>query len=332
MINFDADTIIKNYDYIYNQKTIIENIADELCKKDFDLLFFTSSGGSMAMMEPFVHYINAYSKIKTASMISADYLIQGYNQLTDKSIAFLTSKSGDTKETIECAKLLKEKGITIVSVCGKDNTPLQELSDYCVVYLDGRPQELVFYILIGKILHNKGYFNQYLDFVDNLKYLGKALAQVRIDCDEKCRNYASLYNKEPYNIWIGSGELWPVTYAYSMCVLEESQWIRTKSVTSAEFFHGTLELVEKDVCVTLVTGEGITRSQDDRVRKFVEPLTNKFTCFDTKDYKLEGIKPEYRKLLSPVVMNAILQRIGKNMEDITKHSLDIRRYYRKGNY
>ena len=93
-----------------------------------------------------------------------------------------------------------------------------------------------------------------------------------------------------------------------------------------------MELVEKDVPVTLVMGEGVTRSQDERVRRFVENLTDKFTCFDTRDYELEGIKDEYRKYLSPVVMAAILQRIGKNMEVITNHSLEIRRYYRKSEY
>jgi fructoselysine-6-phosphate deglycase len=117
-----------------------------------------------------------------------------------------------------------------------------------------------------------------------------------------------------------------------MCVLEESLWIRTKSVTSAEFFHGTLELVDKDVCVTLILGEGVTRSQDERVRDFVKGLSDKFTCFDTKDYRLEGIKEEYRKYLSPIVMGAILQRIGKNAEVLMDHSLEIRRYYRKSEY
>ena len=79
-------------------------------------------------------------------------------------------------------------------------------------------------------------------------------------------------------------------------------------------------------------GEGVTRSQDERVREFVKDLSDKFTCFDTKDYELEGIKDEYRKYLSPIVMAAILQRIGKNAEVIMEHSLDIRRYYRKSNY
>jgi fructoselysine-6-phosphate deglycase len=181
-------------------------------------------------------------------------------------------------------------------------------------------------------MFNEGYFPEYADFADNLKNLGRALAKVRIACDEKCKKYAADYGYEPYNIWIGSGDLWPTAYSYSMCVLEESLWIRTKSVTSAEFFHGTLELVDKDVCVTLILGEGVTRSQDERVKEFVKDLSDKFTCFDTKDYELESIKDEYRKYLSPIVMAAILQRIGKNAEVLMDHSLDIRRYYRKSNY
>ncbi|MBQ6654449.1 MAG: SIS domain-containing protein [Erysipelotrichaceae bacterium] len=332
MINFNAETIIRNYDFIYQQRLTIEKIADEVCAQGFDLLFLTSSGGSMAMMEPFRHYLNVYSRLPVDSMVSADFLLTGNNRLTDKSVAFLTSKSGDTRETIECAEKLREMGVRIVSVCGVGNSKLASLSDWSFAYLDGRPQELVFWFIIGKIMYNEGYFEDYPDFADNLQNLGRALAQVRIDCDEKCRQYAESYWNEPYNIWIGSGDLWPTAYSYSMCVLEESLWIRTKSVSSAEFFHGTLELVDKDTCVTLLLGEGVTRSQDERVREFVRGLTDKFTCFDTRDYQLEGIKPQYRKYLSPIVMAAVLQRIGKNAEVIMQHPLETRRYYRKSNY
>lgn len=332
MVNFNEKQIIENYEYIYSQRNRIEKIADDLCDKGFDLLFFTSSGGSMAMMEPFAHYINLMSEIPVDTMISADLILMGNNRITSKSIAFLTSKSGDTKETLEAARYLKKKEVSIVSVIGVSDSPLEELSDYSVIYKDGRPQELVFYLLIGKILYNRGAFADYYEFAEQLKNLGAGLAQVRIQADEKAKKYAENYNKEPYNIWIGSGDLWPTAYSYSMCVLEESQWIRTKSVSSPEFFHGTIELLEEDVCVTLLLTEGITRPMDERVRDFARNHTSKLTCFDTKDYELPGISEKYRKYLSPVIMAAVLQRVSKNLEVITNHSLDIRRYYRKSEY
>ena len=43
-------------------------------------------------------------------------------------------------------------------------------------------------------------------------------------------------------IWIGSGETWGETYLFSMCLLEEMQWIKTKSVTSSEFFSWNIRI------------------------------------------------------------------------------------------
>ena len=233
---------------------------------------------------------------------------------------------------MKAAEWLKEQGVRIISIVGRENSPLEKISDACVVYGEGRPQELVLYLLIGRILYRNGDFPEYPQFADELKGLAYALAQVRKAADEKCRKYALDYCREPYNIWVGSGDLWPTAYSYSMCVLEESQWIRTKSVSSPEFFHGTLELLEDDVCLTLLLTEGPTRVLDERVKDFAMRHTSKLTCFDTKDYELPGISAEFRKYLSPVVMAAVLQRISKNLEEITGHSLDIRRYYRKETY
>lgn len=332
MINFDEAQIIANGEIIYSQRAKIEAIADRIFEEGFDLLLFTSSGGSQAMLDPFAFYIRHMSKLPVENRLSADLLLNDCNRITEKSVAFLTSKSGDTDETLKAAKWLKDRGVRIISITGKDNSPLEAISDAGVVYGEGRPQELVLYLLIGRILYRNGDFPEYPQFADELKGLAYALAQVRKEADAKCRKYALDYCREPYNIWVGSGDLWPTAYSYSMCVLEESQWIRTKSVSSPEFFHGTLELLEDDVCMTLLLTEGPTRVLDERVKEFAERHTSKLTCFDTKDYDLPGISDRFRQYLNPVVMAAVLQRISKNIEEITGHSLDIRRYYRKETY
>ena len=332
MIQFDEEQIIANGEIIYSQRTKIEGIADRIFDEGFDLLLFTSSGGSQAMLDPFAFYIRHMSKLPVENRLSADLLLNDCNRISERSVAFLTSKSGDTGETMKAAEWLKEQGVRIISIVGRENSPLETISDACVVYGEGRPQELVLYLLIGRILYRNGDFPEYPQFADELKGLAYALAQVRKAADEKCRKYALDYCREPYNIWVGSGDLWPTAYSYSMCVLEESQWIRTKSVSSPEFFHGTLELLEDDVCLTLLLTEGPTRVLDERVKDFAMRHTSKLTCFDTKDYELPGISAGFRKYLSPVVMAAVLQRISKNLEEITGHSLDIRRYYRKETY
>ena len=52
MINFDEKQIVANGDIIYGQREKIEAIADSIMKDGFDLLLFTSSGGSQAMLDP----------------------------------------------------------------------------------------------------------------------------------------------------------------------------------------------------------------------------------------------------------------------------------------
>ena len=52
--------------------------------------------------------------------------------------------------------------------------------------------------------------------------------------------------------------MWGPTYSYAMCIMEEMQWMRTKSVTAGDFFHGTLEVIERDDTVLLFFGEDET--------------------------------------------------------------------------
>ena len=67
--------------------------------------------------------------------------------------------------------------------------------------------------------------------------------------------------------------------------------------------RNTLELLEDDVCTTLLLTEGPTRAQDERVKEFAARHTKKLTCFDTKEYARPGISDEFRPLLSPVVVH-----------------------------
>ena len=332
MVKFDEKKILENGKFIYDQREKIEIIADKVCERGFNNILFTSSGGSQAMMQPFDYMISVMSDMYVQSQLASDLLVVGNNHLNEKTLVFMASKSGDTKETVEAARYVKEKGGVIVSILGVDHSPLGELSDYSVIFKDGRPMELILYLLIGKILSNKGFFEDYKQFADELENLPAALVSVGKASEEKGRAYAIKYKDDPYQIWIGSGNLWGPTYSFAMCVLEESQWLRTKSVSSPEFFHGTIELIEKDVCVALTMTEAQTRAQDERVKKFLEQYTDNLTVFDTADYELPGISDKFRWMLSPVVINAVLSRVSKNFEDGRDHALEIRRYYLKVEY
>ena len=63
-------------------------------------------------------------------------------------------------------------------------------------------------------------------------------------------------------------------------------------------------------------------------KKYIDEFEN-----ISEDFKLEGIDEKYRWIIAPTIASTILvDRLAFHFEDNTKHSLDIRRYYRQFNY
>ena len=117
-----------------------------------------------------------------------------------------------------------------------------------------------------------------------------------------------------------------------MCILEEMQWIKTKSIHAAEFFHGTLELVEPGTSLILLYGEDETRPLMDRVKNFASKITDQINIFDTKTVELPFSDPMFRKIVSPLVVYAITERLSCHLEKERNHPLTTRRYYRQMEY
>ena len=62
MIDFNEQEIIKKADALYALRTKFEEIADKVCEKGFDNILFTSAGGSLAALEPYLLYDEKYVK------------------------------------------------------------------------------------------------------------------------------------------------------------------------------------------------------------------------------------------------------------------------------
>ena len=110
-------------------------------------------------------------------------------------------------------------------------------------------------------------------------------------------------------MFIGSGALWGETILFSMCILEEMQWKRTRYITSADFFHGTLELVEPGVPVFLFMGEDENRKLDERVRAFLTRGVTGDTdinIIDTAEFAIPGLDDEFRVIVSPWILSSLI--------------------------
>lgn len=337
MKNFNKERYLKVTTGATALREQIEYYADEISKKNFKNIFLIGSGGSIAILQPFEYMINSLSSIPAFAEIASEFMLQNHKQLGKDSIVIFSSLSGSTEETVAAAEYCKAKGATTIGLVGDLETPLAKLVDFSIAnYAENDfaadSINIQMYMLVFRIMYNKNEFHEYKQFIDELENIPYVLLSVKEETEAKAEAFAEKYKNESYHMLVGAGTAWGRTYAYAMCVLEEMQWIPTKSIHAAEFFHGTMEIVEKDTSVIILKSEDETRPLTDRVERFAEKYTDKLTIFDTKDYELTGISLKYRKYLAPLVLATALQRVSIHLEDKRGHSLDRRRYYRTVTY
>lgn len=340
-MNFLTEEFVR--DYVEKmEKTValrpqIEKIIDEVMTSDKKNLFLVGIGGTLAVMLPFMHMFKKMSDAPVYAENAAELISTGNRNLGRDSVVFFMSDSGNTKEIKEAIKVVKEKGAVTICGLGTENSPIEKMTDYSVLYLNKDPYSadadyLVQYMFFAYYLEKRGEFPNYAGFVENLESLPQAMAGVKKKADVQGKEFVKDYHKENYHIFTAGGNTWGEVYCYAMCVLEEMQWIRTKSVHASDFFHGTLELVDEDTHVVIIKGEDESRAVTERIEKFCKTYSRKVTVYDTKDYELDGIEEEYRSLFSPLVICAALGRINPHMEYATGHSLSFRRYYKVVEY
>jgi fructoselysine-6-phosphate deglycase len=248
-------------------------------------------------------------------------------------VAVFSSDSGTTPDVLDCVEFAKSAGALTLGFTGRPESPIAQSVDEVFLTDPGAwPFDVQFLLLSAGLLSRRGEFDGYNRLVEDLEAIPEALVSVANQYDDVAQKWARAHRETDYHFLVGTGNLWPLTYLWSMCVLEEMQWLGTTRVHGAEFFHGSLELIERDTSLILFKGEDETRPLMERVENFATKVSDDVLILDTKDFDLPGVSDEFRGLLAPLVLDTALDRFSRHLSVVRDHDLDLRRYYRKVEY
>lgn len=338
MFNFDVPRYEKVVSDAIALRPQIEAAVDKICEEGYSNLYFIGCGGTYAHSLPMKFWIDtASSKINAVSVIAAEFMAAPPTSFSKDSVCVFSTRSGNTKEIVAAAKFCKEAGARTVVYVSNDNTPVCEFADYKLFSFaedDCLCEAIYTYMitLIARFMKNAGEFPKYDQFMAEYEQIVPFLLKGKEQYEDRCEAMAKALKDETYHMVVGSGMLWGEAYDYAMCILEEMQWLKTKSIHAAEFFHGTIELLEEDTSMILFYGEDETRPLMDRVLNFSQKVSKVINIFDTKEVELPFTDPMFRKIVSPMVMYAITERLSCWIEKERDHKLTIRRYYRQMEY
>lgn len=337
MLNFDEQRFLRIQTSAVALRTRLDQVIASCLSAGAENVFFLGTGGAAILMQPAAQLLQLKSRFPAFIGLPAELVITGSANLTDKSLVIMPSLSGTTKESVALLVKLKEIGATVLTLVGHAETPLGKGGDHVFVnFAEDDTSCESFYLqslfIALSIMKHRGEIGNYDQLAAELSLLPGLLLEVKRTYEPKAEAFARALAASDYHIVTGAGNVWPQAFYYGMCILEEMQWIRTRPVHASDFFHGTLELVEKDVSVILFKGEDALRPLAERLENFVPNYTDKLTVLDTAQFNLPGISAEVRALVSPVLLATVLERISAHLEVLRDHPLTTRRYYKRVAY
>ncbi len=300
-------------------------------------LFFLGTGGVAYLMEPAIQLLQRHSGFAVFRDYPAELLVSGNRNLTAGSIVVMPSLSGTTTESVALLDRLHQIGAQVITLTGHADTPLGRAGNPAFVNFaaDDTSSES-FYIqalLVAlSVMKARNEIADYDAILAEMQGLPRALLASKRAFEPKADGFARIIAGADYHLFTAAGNTWPVANYYATCILEEMQWIRTRPVHAADFFHGPLELIDRDVSLILMRGEDEAQALADRVASFAPRYTDRFTILDTADFVPDSVSPRLRALLSPAFMATILERLSAHLEVMRDHPLTTRRYYKRVAY
>lgn len=331
MINFNEERVLKEQLNGLDLIPKVEQMVDTICERGYSNVFYMGIGGTALYAKQFIRIAKELkSTVPFYLENAADFICEGNPFLNSQSVVVIESVSGDTAEMVEAVKKAKEIGAAVIGYIEKKDSILAKICDNSINTTGAA--YYFWYTVTLRLIRNAGQFKEYDKFFAQIKNLPENIVHIYKTADMHAKEYAEKYCDEPLTYLVGSGNLEDWAICEAMCVMEEMLWMRTRPVSAADFFHGTLEVIEREIPVVLLKGEDRTRPEAERVERFINRICAKVTVFDTKVYSLNGIDEEFRWILSPIIMRSVFQRVNVHLEYYRRHPLEIRRYYRRLEY
>lgn len=305
----------------------LDTYVAELVGQGLRNIYFVGAGGSLICSYPAHYLLTGRSEIPTFQVQSDELNCAQPALMGPASLVVLASYTGTTKETVAAARTARGTGATVVTAA-KDGTPLAAEADRNFV----AKSDIFELMLAYSVLKATGTIEDAAAVDASLDALPAALRAAAEQADDQLAAVAEKFKDDEVTYVLGSGPNQAWAYGMAMCFLQEMQWKHAAGYNAGEFFQGAFEVVDDDSAVILWLAEDESRPMAERARSFLERYAGRAEFIDTRDLDLEGIAPQLRPHVTPLVVAALASRLAQHYEAVRNHDLKTRRYMFKVDY
>ena len=328
-------------------KNIIAEILEaKKSKGGVKNLYFVGCGGSLGALYPAKTFMEKEcASIKSAWINSNEFVHSTPRDFGENSIICLACHKGNTPETIEAAKLGKEKGAAVIVLTWLEESEIIEFGDYIIRYaFDASPDHLkgdidyagekticALLVAVELTAQTEGYEN-YDKFQEGLGMISNIIKNARAHVAERALEFAETYKNDPVTYTMGSGAAYGAAYMESICIFMEMQWLDSSSIHTGEYFHGPFEITDANRPFMLQISEGSTRPLDERALKFLRTYAKRIEVLDAKELGLSTIDASVVDYFNHSLFNNVYPIYNHALAEKREHPLVTRRYMWKVEY
>ena len=251
-------------------------------------VYFVACGGSLVDLYPGYYFVRTESKTMHADWItSKEFVVTPPTHLGKTSLVFICSHGGNTKETVEAAHLAKDLGAAVVAMTHTPGSACDDSSLNPIVYSweddtneKERPQGIVMRVLNELMKLQEPSYTKYEAVLDGLEKADGIVRAAVKKVQNRTWVFAEKYFEEPFLYIMGSGASYSQAYGFSICSLQEMQWMDCCYLHSGEYFHGPFECTDEDHLYILLMGTGAARVMDERALTFLKKYGKKYSYFN----------------------------------------------------
>jgi len=315
-----------------NTKNIIKTILEE--KKEIKNVYFVACGGSLVDLYPGYYFIQTESTTMNAIWItSKELVVSAPKQLGKSSLLIVCSHGGNTKETVEAAKFGLERGASVITLTHTHGSACDDENMIPIVYSwedetdeKEKPQGIVLSLLNELMLMQEPEYMLYDVICEGLEKIDKIVREAKVKVKNKSWLFAKKYYDEPFLYVLASGASYSQAYGFSICSLQEMQWIDCCYLNSGEYFHGPFEVTDEDHLYVVLMSRGKNRIMDERVVEFLKKYGKKYEVIDASLLGMDQIDDRCVEYFNPILFYAMSVVYRTALQDKRNHPLDMRRY------
>ena len=242
----------------------------------------------LIIIEVFSGYEFSYNK----------YLVNGEN-----SIAIFTSQSGETADTLAALRKANDYGIYTVSISNEPDSSMVKEAKTAIVTQGDRETAILgtkTYITqlacLYEILFKRSDYENKDVLLSQLHEMPDLIEDLLISCEEDNKKLAEEFKDEEIFYCLGSGPNFGLSYKLAMTMFMEGAIKHACPLYAAEFRHGLIERVEKDVPIVFLYSDFDSDEITQKAIDFSENQELKIINYKLSDYA------DVDKLLSPFVL------------------------------